>query len=306
VGIFALVDQSRQAVLVVNPFATRVTEARLGRVEEELARVLRLTVVRTERPGHATELVADACRDGIGAIVVFSGDGGFNEALNGLASDVPIGFLPGGGTSVLPRALGLPPDAVDAARHLAGAIAEGRTRRITVGCVNGRRFAFSAGIGLDAEAVRRVNEMGRSESGRRPGDLAFALAVVRALVEHRGRLDPCLEVKGLGRAALAFVANGSPYTYAKWLPLPIAPEAEFELGLDLVAPLIVRRRTLLRTALELLTGRVRDGAVLYGHDLDRVEIVCAAPMPLQADGEDLGDVEEAVFEAQRGAVLVFA
>jgi diacylglycerol kinase family enzyme len=35
-----------------------------------------------------------------------------------------------------------------------------------------------------------------------------------------------------------------------------------------------------------------------------VEIVCDGPMPLQADGEDLGDVERVVFEAQRGAVAV--
>jgi hypothetical protein len=27
-------------------------------------------------------------------------------------------------------------------------------------------------------------------------------------------------------------------------------------------------------------------------------------MPLQVDGEDLGDVSEVVFEAERGAVLV--
>jgi hypothetical protein len=44
---------------------------------------------------------------------------------------------------------------------------------------------------------------------------------------------------------------------------------------------------------------------LYGHDLDRVEIVCDVPTALHADGEDLGDVEEAVFEAERGAVSVF-
>jgi diacylglycerol kinase family enzyme len=40
------------------------------------------------------------------------------------------------------------------------------------------------------------------------------------------------------------------------------------------------------------------------HDTDRLEIVCDVPMPLQADGEDLGDVREAVFEAERGAVAV--
>src|SRR4029077_7941313 len=119
-----------------------------------------LDVVLTERPGHATELVAEADRGGAQAVVIFSGDGGFNEALNGLERDVPVGFLPGGGTSVLARALGLPRDPVTAARQVADALAVGRTRRISVGRVNGRRFAFSAGVGLDAEAVRRVDALG--------------------------------------------------------------------------------------------------------------------------------------------------
>jgi diacylglycerol kinase family enzyme len=296
-----------QAVLlIVNPFATRVTPEKLAAVEAELGRVANLTVVHTERPQHATALVRDACGGEFDAVLVFSGDGGFNEALNGLHADVPIGFIPGGGTSVLPRALGLPADPVEAARHLADAIEQGRTRRISVGRVNGRRFAFNAGVGLDAEAVRRVDEMGRRDDGKRPGDFAFALAVMQVLAAKRGHLDPALELKGYGRAAIAFIANGAPYTYAKRIPLAIAPEADFALGLDVVAPVQVRRRSLLRTAYAILSGHPKLGAVLYGHDLDRLEIVCDAPMPLQADGEDLGDVMEAIFEAERGAVAVLA
>jgi diacylglycerol kinase family enzyme len=276
-------------------------------VQAELQRTAELVVVLTERPGHATELVTSAIAGGSEGIVVFSGDGGFNEAVNGLEAEIPIGFLPGGATSVLSRALGLPADPVAAARSLAASIAAGRTRRITVGRVNGRRFTFAAGIGIDAEAIRRVDRMGRTDEGKRPGDLAFALAVVRALAAHLGHMEPELEVNGYGRAAFALVANGSPYTYAKRLPLPIAPEAQFELGLDLVAPIRVRRRTLVPTALAILSGHVRGRRdMLYGHDLDRVEIVCDAPMPLQADGEDLGDVTEAAFEAERGAVSVYA
>jgi diacylglycerol kinase family enzyme len=293
-------------VLIANPFASRVSEDRLAAVECELARVAELSIVMTEHPRHATELASEACRGGCDAIVVFSGDGGFNEALNGLEGDVPIGFLPGGGASVLSRALGLPADPVAAARQLAEAIEQNRTRRIAVGRVNGRRFAFSAGIGLDAEAVRRVDEMGRAHDGRRPGDLAFVLAILRTLAAHGGHIEPSLEVKGLGRAAFAFVANAAPYTYAKRVPLPIAPEADFELGLDVVAPVRVRRRSLIRTAYSILAGRPREGRILYGHDLDRIEIVCDHPMPLHADGEDLGDVEEALFEAERGAVVVLA
>ena len=294
-----------RAVLVVNPYASRVTEARLAAVERELARVVELTIVRSEYHGHATELVTAACREGCDVLVVFSGDGGFNEALNGLEGDVPIGFLPGGGTSVLPRALGLPAEPLAAAVRLAESIEQWRTRRISLGRVNGRRFAFNAGIGIDAEAVRRVDEMGRRADGKRPGDLAFIMAVVRALASRGGHVEPVLEVKGLGRAASAFVANAAPYTYAKRLALPIAPEADFELGLDFIAPLRVRRRTLVAVSLALLSGRARSGPVLYGHDLDRLEMTCDRPMPLHVDGEDLGDVDEAVFEAERGAVSVF-
>lgn len=294
-----------QAVLVVNPYASRVTDALLAAVERELSRVAELTVVKTERHGHATELVTEACRRGCDALIVFSGDGGFNEALNGIEGDIPIGFLPGGGTSVLPRALGLPAEPVAAAVQLAEAIEQWRTRRITVGRVNGRRFAFSAGVGIDAEAVRRVDAMGRRADGKRPGDLAFVLAVVRALVARRGHVEPVLEVKGLGRAASAFVANAAPYTYAKRLALPIAPEAAFELGLDVVAPVRVRRRSLVKTVWAVLLGHPRQANVLYAHDVDRIEIICDAPMPLHVDGEDLGDVESAVFEAERGAVQVF-
>jgi len=291
-------------VLIVNPFASRVSEEGVAAVERELSRAGTVETILTERPRHATELVADAARRRSEAIVVFSGDGGFNEALNGLHADVPVGFLPGGGTSVLPRALGLPHDPATAAAQVAEAIGTGRTRRITLGSVNGRRFAFAAGVGLDAEAVRRVDDMGRRDDGRRPGDLAFARAVVGAIASNRGHVDPGLEVVGLGRAAFAFVANGSPYTYAKGIAVQLVPDADFELGLDVVAPVRIRRRSLVWTAYALLRGHPRAAEVLLGHDLDRVEIVCDRPMPLQADGEDLGDVERVVFEAQRGAVAV--
>ena len=33
-----------------------------------------------------------------------------------------------------------------------------------------------------------------------------------------------------------------------------------------------------------------DPDVLAGHDLDSFEVRCDRPLPLQADGEDLGDV----------------
>jgi diacylglycerol kinase family enzyme len=293
-----------KVALVVNPFASRVSQERLAHVRAELERVAELDVVLTERPGHATELVTDAGRSGAEAVVVFSGDGGFNEALNGLESDVPIGFLPGGGTSVLPRALGVARDPVEAARQVADALASGHSRRISVGRVNGRRFGFGAGIGLPAEVVRRVDELGRRIDGRRPGDLAFARAVFRSIAARRGRLEPQLEIAGVGRATAAFVANTSPYTYAGRLSLPIARGAAFEEGLDIVAPVDVTPVAVPFAVVRVLSGRVGGDRFLRAHDLDRIEIRCDGPLPLHVDGEDLGDVEEATFEAERAAVSV--
>jgi diacylglycerol kinase family enzyme len=294
----------KRAVLIVNPFASRVDEASVSAVERALMRVAYVRTIRTERPRHAVELAREA--GDADALLVFSGDGGFNEALNGVErDDLPLGFVPGGGTSVLPRALGLPRDPVEAAERLADALAHDRTRRISTGRVNGRRFAFSAGIGADAEAVRRIDERGRSPQGRRPGDLAFVRTFAHLIFERRGRFEPVLEVVGYGRSALVLVSNVNPYTFLKALAIQAAPEAVFEQGLDFLAPRSLTPRTLPPLLFALATGRPARNA-FRGHDLDRIEVRCDLPLPLQADGEDLGDVSEAVFESEREAVTVLA
>jgi diacylglycerol kinase family enzyme len=207
---------------------------------------------------------------------------------------------------VLPRALGLPREPVAAATRIAGALAAGRARRISLGRVNGRRFTFSAGVGFDAEAVRRMDARGRDGQGRRPGDAVFAATIARLILERRGRWEPQLEVRGLGRASFAVVTNGDPYTYAGPFPLHVSREARFELGIDLVAPARVTPAVVLRLLAFLATGRGAPAGLLRAHDRDRIEIVCDRPLPLHADGEDLGDVEQAVFEAERDAVSVLA
>jgi diacylglycerol kinase family enzyme len=151
-----------------------------------------------------------------------------------------------------------------------------------------------------------VDALGRSAQGRRAGNLAFGWQLARLLAEHRGTMPAVLEIAGYGRAAFALVANTDPYTYAGRVPIHVAPEARFELGLDLVAPRELRPLALPRYFTYVVTGRGHRRArdLLYAHDVDRVEIRCDLPLPLQADGEDLGDVEQAVFEAEREAVLV--
>lgn len=282
------------SVLIVNPRASKVTEPLIA----EVARTLGVAdVLRTERSGHATELAAGATD--ADRIYVFSGDGGFNEALNGSDGRIPLGFVPGGGTSVLPRVLGLPRDPVEAARRLAA----GTTRRISLGRANGRRFGFAAGVGLDAELVRRMDARGRDETGRRPGDLVFAWTAVKTLAETRLRFDPLLEIEGHGRASFALVANADPYTYVGRLPLRLPRGAQIDKGLDVLGPRFFRARSLPGALSYILTGHTWL-PLLHLHDADRIQIRCQVPMPLQLDGEDIGDVSEVVLEAEREAVSV--
>jgi diacylglycerol kinase family enzyme len=282
-----------RTTLIVNPYASRVTPELAERVAAALGAD---ETVFTERAGHATELARETDAD---RLVVYSGDGGFNEVLNGARPETVLGFVPGGGTSVLPRALGLPRDPVAAAAR----IAQGRARRISLGRANGRRFGFAAGIGLDAELIRRVDALGRREDGKRPGDAAFAWVALKTLAEAHVRFEPVLEIDGHGRAAFALVANTDPYTYVGLLPLRLPRGARIEGGLDLLAPRSFRARSLPGAVRYLVTGRTRIPLVQL-HDVDRIVVRCDAPLPLQLDGEDLGDVDEVVFEAERDAVTV--
>jgi diacylglycerol kinase family enzyme len=290
------------AVLIVNPLATAVDEHRIALVERVLRAHADVRTQLTQRPGHATELARAASVDA-DAIFVYSGDGGFNEVVNGLGPGAPpVACIPGGGTSVFARVLGIPRDPVLAAEQLADALERERVRTISVGRVNGRRFLFSAGLRFDAELIRRV-EAQRSRAGR-PGDAAFVATVLRLITEHRGRFDPVLEIDGLGRAAFMFAANCDPYTYIGAIPVHVAPEATLEGGLDVIAPTRVRPHTIPRLLRYVLTGRgqLRDPSILSAHDCDRIEVQCDRPLPLQVDGEDLGDVEHVVLEAERNAV----
>jgi diacylglycerol kinase family enzyme len=287
-----------RAALIVNPAASRVTPHLAARVEAELAPVETLVA---GRPGAAAEL-AEAASYEYERIYVYAGDGGLNEAVNGLAADVPVGVLPGGASSVAARALGLPRDPVACARRLARSE---HVRRISLGRVNGRRFVFAAGIGLDAEIVRAVDRLGRRR-GRRRRDLAYVWMLARAFAEHGGRLAPRLTVGGRRRAVLAAVANCDPYSYFGPLPVHVAPHARFELGLDLVAPERLHAGQLPALAYSLLVRprHTRWGSVFHVHDADELLVECDAPTAVQADGEDLGDATEAVFEAEREVLSV--
>src|SRR5438034_3266055 len=117
-------------LLVVNPVARTVSKPTLAVIEKALSADFVLEVAETKGKGHASELAAQAVADGIDLVVVFSGDGTINEAVNALAgTEVALGVLPGGATNALARAPGLPTAPVECTgSRIATALAEPSTK----------------------------------------------------------------------------------------------------------------------------------------------------------------------------------
>jgi len=129
---------SKRHVLVVNP---QSQGGALGRRWPELSKSIRRQLgsfeeVRTEGPGDATRLTAEALRSGADIVVAIGGDGTINEVANGFFEDgKPIrpesamGVLPFGSGGDFRKTIGVPRD-LDLAAHR---LANGRPRTIDVG-----------------------------------------------------------------------------------------------------------------------------------------------------------------------------
>jgi YegS/Rv2252/BmrU family lipid kinase len=153
-------------VLIANPSAGRGTVSQaLTRVERVLTEAnLDYRVVRTTHPGHATEAARQALSDGERFLVAVGGDGTVHEVVNGMvcdggpvAADAVLGVVAAGSGCDFVRSFGLPPDAGQAARHLAGD--EVRTIDVgTVTCADGdtRCFVNIAQAGLGGAVVARA------------------------------------------------------------------------------------------------------------------------------------------------------
>ena len=124
----------RRMLMIVNPYATTVTDGLRRVVLRALQRRFDVDAVETEARGHATELSREAVRQGYDVVVAFGGDGTVNEAANGLlGSSTPLCALPGGSANVFAKLLGIPGEIVDATEHLLAMADDWRPRKVGLG-----------------------------------------------------------------------------------------------------------------------------------------------------------------------------
>jgi len=148
-------------LVIVNPISGRgYAEKMIPEIEAGMRKYnLAYELIRTERPWHAAEIVEEAARNGYDVIVLASGDGAANEAINGLMRARAAGFnhsafsiLPVGTGNDMAYGLGMH----GTLEESIAALAKNQRKRIDIGFVKGgdypegRYFVNGIGIGFDA------------------------------------------------------------------------------------------------------------------------------------------------------------
>ena len=319
-----------RTLLIVNPRATTTTKPVRDKIVRTLAARADIEVVETRHRGDAREIAARAVAEGWDALLVLSGDGTINEAVNGLmgkasiragrtitdrvtaAGQLPaLGALPGGNANVFTRDLGVPPDPLAAVELIAARLAAGTTRTIALGLAGDRYFTFNAGLGWDAEVIHAVEE--QRAQGRPASNNLYMRTALRQF-RRADRRHPNLTVHTadgtrIGPVGLALIANTTPWTYVGRHPVSATPHASFDSGLD--AFLLRRLRTIstLNTLRQMIMRPERPvtGKYAFGlHDQAEITVQAREAVALQVDGDYVGDRESVTFRCVPDAIRVIA
>jgi diacylglycerol kinase family enzyme len=304
----------RRMLIIVNPYAATVSDRLRHLVVYALQGRFEVDAVDTEARGHATELCREAAHEGYDVVVAFGGDGTVNEAANGLlGSSTPLCCLPGGSANVFGKMLGIPGELVDATEHLLAMADDWRPRKVDLGVVNGRCFTFSSGLGLDASVVERVDSNPRRKA--RLGAYYFTWVAVTTFL-GRYLLSPArLQVSANGKTlegVTAIVQNGSPFTYFQNRPIEIAAPVALDSGV--LGAAVLQRASLAdmpSIGWRAFSGSariVRHRQVTGLSELTELTVRSSdeRPLPLQVDGDYLGDVSEARYSILPRALNVVA
>ena len=303
----------RRMLIIVNPYASTVSDRLKNLVVYALQGRYSVEAVDTQRRNHATELCREAAEEGYDVVVAFGGDGTVNEAANGLAgSGTPLTVLPGGSTNVYCRTLAIPEDVVDATEHLLRMADQFQPRRVDLGRVNGRAFVSSCGVGLDASVVERVDSHPKLKA--RLSEYYFTYAAISTFNKKYLIKPPRMHVSAGGQeldAVTAIAQVSDPYTYFASRPIRLCSDVSMTDG---ALGLTVLKRA---TALEIPTvvARVftskpeavqRHRQIEGFSRLDRVSITTRddRPLPVQVDGDPIGDFAAVELSVEPGGLAI--
>jgi len=301
-------------LVVVNPYATSVDRKMRDLVLAALSSRYEVEVADTDAPGHARELAAAAAGDGTEIVATLGGDGTLNEAAAALAgSDIPLYPLPGGSQNVFAKLLGLPSEIVDSTARLLELSDLWPLRRVDLGRANNRVFTFSAGVGLDASVVAKVDA--NPERKARLRQWSYLQSGISVFLRSYALRKPRISVetdRGDVAATTVLVQNGENFTFAGPTPVTLCGNVGLDSGSFSAA--LVNSGAPLRaavTALRIFGATAASGGKNGTTQLGpltsiRLRSRDGEPLPLQVDGDFAGEHSAVEFAIEPGVLTVLA
>ena len=232
----------------------------------------------TQRPGHATELAAQAVQEGYEQILVAGGDGTINEAARALVGKpAALGIIPKGSGNGLARELGIP------LRYEEALLAFQQAEPVLcdVGQANAEYFFNVAGVGIEAEIARQFAEYGKK--GARGMWPYFKLGA-RTIFSYKPKtLEVTYDGKTEFLSPLTLVfANGTQYGSN----FKIAPHASLTDGLlDMVEVADVPKWKLALAAPTFFSKTFRPIEVTRTHRITQARLRTNGEIVYHLDGE---------------------
>ena len=192
-----------KTLVILNP-AARSDKA--SRLRERIALLSGGAPMRlTSEAGDARDIAAEAVREGFEVIIAAGGDGTLNEVVNGIGgAPVRLGILPVGTMNVFATELGIPQGNLERAWSI---IEQGSVVEVDLPKANDTHFIQLAGVGLDAEVVRKTT----ADSKKALGPLSYLLTLVQVAAHKPSRV--MLEAEGgrISEGSFALIGNGRLY-----------------------------------------------------------------------------------------------
>lgn len=227
----------------------------------------------TEHANHATELAAEAVKQGAEAVIAVGGDGTINEVAKSLVgTETRLGVIPMGSGNGFARHMKIPLRPKEAIQCLN----RFESQIIDTGLVNNEVFVSTVGMGFDALVGRRFADFGKR------GLLSYMQVSTHEFLSFTSE-DYHLQIDGKDFKSKAFlinVANIGQYGNNAW----IAPSASVTDGLLNVCVLETFPQHLVGDIIFKLFNKQLDKSKFYTHYLAR-EINVLTPSLYHLDGE---------------------
>ena len=254
----------------------------------ELKTLLKKTdfeIWETQTPNHAIDLAQKAVKKNPDIIVAAGGDGTVIQVISGMVdSSIKLGIIPNGTGNMLSSDLGIPLNTKKAVEVIQGK----NTKKIDIGKINDRYFAFLAGCGLDSEIMRDTTR----ERKRKLGLWAYfvegfklAFRSRKRFIRFKIKIDDKKPFKTIG---ISVMAANSANILGQFFTL--APHASLNDGfLDLI---IISPRSMFDyfpVLFQIITRRsLSDERKIRYFRAKEIEISSEPVLNIQADGDIIG------------------